>query len=186
MNQGRRLVDPVPAMAAAAGPFRVQPIALGAGGFSAPPSPERPGSFGVPLFESDQALAIRIHEYGHLVLWRWGAVPSTKAANIHDMWWQATLDVIVNAFMLAQGCEEIAALPLCDSQELDDLPNYLAAAMWLRAEGLSCAHELRPRLARCGKLRRSDVRFLTAQAQKLAAHGSELARTIQCGKPTLR
>lgn len=186
MNRGRRVVDPVPAIAAAAGPFRVQPLALEGGGFSAPPSPGRPGSFEAPLSESAQALAIRVHEYGHLVLWRWGALPKTKPENLHDLWWQATLDVVVNAFMMAQGCHEIAALPLCDSQEIGDLPGYLAAAMWLRAEGLSCAAELRPRLARCGKLRQSDLRFLDAQAKNLAAHGSAIAERIQCGKQRLR
>jgi hypothetical protein len=174
-------IDPLPAVAAGSGPFIVADWPEDAGGRSAEPSVETAGLFVAPLASGSlEALAIRQHEYGHLGLLRQGIVPrhtlrALKAQGFHDYWVQSALDVIVNAYMLAQGNPEIAQLQLWTGSTPSE--RWLSAVSFLRCEGMAVAREARPLLIAASGLTASDVTLLDRYALLLWRLGRD-ARPI--------
>jgi hypothetical protein len=146
----RQSLTSCPSIAAGAGPFMVLDNAEEKGGRCRPPHHLQPGIFQIP-FSSDSplALGIRAHEYGHLGLWRQRLVPSLRMLDdlrrggVNDHWIQGTLDVVVNNFMMAQGNHDIAALRLWSGGLCPELPRWLAANLYMRAEGLRHASLIR-------------------------------------------
>jgi len=177
----RQLLTPVPSVAAGAGPFLVRDNQEGAGGCSAPPSRKRVGLFQGPFSVSSRlALGIRAHEYGHLGLWRERLEPSLRCLRgfhrrgIHNLWIQGTLDVVVNHFMMARGNRDIAELVLWLEGLDSALPRWIAATLYLRAEGLRYASLMRlSLLARSADLTSDDLRFLSQTTERLACWGAQ-------------
>lgn len=174
-------VKPLPAIAAGRGPFVVEHCSPDEGGRSAEPSEASAGLFVAPLDAGPvEALAIRQHEYGHLGMVRRGVVPRhtlgfLAAQGFHEYWAQGALDVVVNAYMIAQRNPEIAHLRLWTG----DMPaeRWLGAATYLRCEGLALAHDARRTLmAACG-LTSQDVALLDRSALVLWRLGRD-ARPI--------
>ncbi len=186
----RRDVTPLPAIAAGKGPFRVKGMPSGSGGACAAPDKE-PGSFEVPLESGSlQALAVRIHELGHLGLLRMGALPSgllsaLKRARIHFGWVQFSLDVVVNSFMLARGNPEISRLQLWSGLPPPDIPRWMAAMEFLRCEGLS--RELNMRMSLQGRAHfiTQELELLCSTAQLLRNCGSQAGNVGTTCKPLL-
>lgn len=173
-------VDPLPAVAAGRGPFVVVHLPLEAGGRCAEPIGGQAGLLAAPLDTgSEEALAIRQHEYGHLGLLARGIEPrhahrTLADQGIHDYWIQGALDVVVNAYMLAQGCREVATLNPGTGEPLPD--RWLRALVYLRCEGLAVAREARPALALACRFSASELSLLTSAAQTLARLGRDARR----------
>jgi hypothetical protein len=177
----RQLLIPVPSIAAGAGPFAVCDSPEGAGGCCAPPTQGKPGLFQSPYSVSSAlALGIRAHEYGHLGLWRLRLEPSLRCirnlhrTGIHEVWIQGLLDVVVNHFMMAQGNRDIAELVLWRGGLCSDLPRWIAANLYIRAEGLRHASLIRMSiLARQTSLTGEDLVVLDESSKRLAQWGTE-------------
>jgi len=168
-------------VAAGQGPFRVKGVPRDSGGSCAPPSGSEPGVFNVPLETgSIQALAIRMHELGHLALGRAGAIPADALeklhkAKIHFAWVQFALDVPVNAFMLSRGNAEIAELELWNGALPAELPRWLAAMEFLRCQGLNAEMTLRMSLQARAQFTPAELKLLFSTARLLEARGAQAA-----------
>jgi hypothetical protein len=177
----RPLVSPLPAVAAAKGPFRVIGVPVDSRASCAPPARGAPGLFNVPLETgSVQALAVRMHELGHLGLLRIGAVPDDtlpklSRAGIHSGWVQFALDVVVNAFMLARGNPEIAHLELWTGVLSPELPRWLAAMEFLRSEGLGRELQMRMSLQARAQFSPDELKLLCSTARLLRNRGEQAA-----------
>lgn len=177
----RQLLIPAPSIAAGAGPFAVGDRPEEAGGCCAPPTQGKPGLFQSPYsVSSTLALGIRAHEYGHLGLWRLRLEPSLRCirnlhrSGIHEVWIQGPLDVVVNHFMMARGNRDIAELVLWRGGLCSDLPRWIAASLYIRAEGLRYASLIRMSLlARQTSLTGEDVVVLDEASKRLAQWGRE-------------
>ncbi len=177
----RYLLTPVPSIAAGAGPFLVRDNPEGAGGCCAPPSRKATGLFQSPFsVSSPLALGIRAHEYGHLGLWRQRLGPSLRSLRglhrrgLHNLWIQGTLDVVVNHFMMARGNRDIAELVLWQDGLPPDLPRWIAANLYIRAEGLRYASLMRMSLlARRTDLTGDDLALLDQTSERLARWGAQ-------------
>lgn len=175
----RSLVSPLPAIAAGEGPFRVTAAPSGSGACCAPPSGGEPGLFNVPLeTDSIQALAIRMHELGHLGLARMGAIPRdtlTKLhkSRIHSGWVQFALDVVVNAFMIARGNGELAHLELWNGVLPAKIPRWVAAMEFLRSQGLSREMQVRMSLQARAQFSRNEINLLCSTAKLLQDYGAK-------------
>lgn len=153
----------------------------GAGGRCAPPGRLRAGLFQGPFsVSSPLALAIRAHEYGHLGLWREGLSPSLRRLRdlhrrgIHELWIQGTLDVVVNHFMMARGNGDIAELVLWTAGLYPELPRWIVANFYVRAQGLHHASLMRMSLlARGTDLTGDDLTVLDEASERLAHWGTE-------------
>jgi hypothetical protein len=179
------LVTPLPSVAAAQGPFLIEALSFAAGGYSAAPAVDSPGRYGAPLGREPEERAIRFHEYGHLALFRSAVDLAKRPCRLSNVWRQATLDVVVNSFMIGLGCWEIALLiPILGPLRLDvDLPPSTAASLWLRAEMLDCASSLRPKLESAGRLSACDAEFLKREAAQLQRLG--FMRDAQVARSTV-
>lgn len=177
----RHLLTPVPSIAAGAGPFLVRDNPEDAGGCCAPPDRKAAGLFQGPFsVSSPLALGIRAHEYGHLGLWRQRLGPSLRCLRglhrrgIHNVWIQGTLDVVVNHFMMARGNRDIAELVLWQDGLYPELPRWIAANLYLRAEGLRYASLMRMSLlARGTDLTGDDLALLDQTSERLARWGAQ-------------
>jgi hypothetical protein len=177
----RHLLTPVPSIAAGAGPFLVRDNPEEAGGRCAPPNRKATGLFQSPFsVSSSLALGIRAHEYGHLGLWRQRLGPSLRSLRglhrrgIHNLWIQGTLDVVVNHFMMARGNRDIAELVLWQDGLYPELPRWIAANLYLRAEGLRYASLMRMSvLARRTDLTSDDLALLDQTSERLARWGAQ-------------
>jgi hypothetical protein len=176
----RHLLTPMPSIAAGAGPFRVRDNPEDAGGCCAPPNRKTAGLFQSPFsVSSPLALGIRAHEYGHLGLWRQRLGPSLRCLRglhrrgIHNLWIQGTLDVVVNHFMMARGNRDIAELVLWQDGLPPELPRWIAANLYIRAEGLRYESLMRMSLL----ARRSDLTCddlcLHQASERLARWGAQ-------------
>jgi hypothetical protein len=154
--------------------------AEGEGGRCRPPHHLQPGIFQIPL-SSDSPLAagIRAHEYGHLGLWRQRLVPSFRTLDdlrrggVNDHWIQGTLDVVVNNFMMAQGNRDVAELRMWSGGLCPELPRWLAANLYLRAEGLRHASLIRMSiLVRQTRVKSEDLKMLDETSASLAWWGT--------------
>ena len=178
----RQLLKPTPSIAAEAGPFAVRDSPEGAGGCCVPPRRAKLGLFQSPLSESSPlALGIRAHEYGHLALWRHRLVPSFRCIRklhrdgIHEVWIQGMLDVVVNHFMMARGNRDIAELVLWRQGLCSELPLWIAANFYARAEGLKSASLIRMSLlARRTDLTNEDLALLDEASKRLARWGTKM------------
>jgi hypothetical protein len=185
----REFLTPCPSLAAGAGPFLVRDNAEQEGGRCSPPHHLHPGIFEIPLSsDSPLALGIRAHEYGHLGLWRQRLVPSfrmlgdVRRVGVNDHWIQGTLDVVVNNFMMAQGNRDIAELRLWWGGLCPELPRWLAANLYLRAEGLRHASLIRMSiLVRQTTLTSEDLKMLDEMSAGLAWRGTYM-RPLPRGK----
>jgi hypothetical protein len=177
----RPLVSPLPAIAAGKGPFHVTGVPADSGASCAPPSGGRPGLFNVPLESgSIQALAIRMHELGHLGLVRAGVVPEDvvrrlNRARIHHGWIQFALDIVVNAFMLSRGNREIAHLKLWAGALPSEIPRWLAAMEFLRSQGLGREMHIRMSLQARAQFSPDELNVLCSTARILQKRGAEAA-----------
>lgn len=177
----RSLVTPLPAVAAGTGPFRVTAMPSQSGGSCAPPRANQPGLFNVPLeADSVQALAVRQHELGHLGLGRLGAIPLNAVealyrAGLHFGWVQFSLDVPVNAFMLARGNAEIALLELWNGTLPPELPRWVAAMEFLRCQGLGAELRLRMSLQARAQFTAAELYLLCSTARLLQIRGARAA-----------
>jgi hypothetical protein len=177
----RHLLTPVPSIAAGAGPFLVRDNPEYAGGCCAPPSRKTVGLFQSPFSVSSRlALGIRAHEYGHLGLWRHGLEPSFRflrifrRLGIHYAWIQGTLDVVVNHFMMARGNSDITELQLWQDGLSPELPCWVAANLYLRAEGLRYSSLMRMSLlARRADLTGDDLALLDQACERLVLWGAQ-------------
>jgi hypothetical protein len=177
----RHVLTPMPSIAAGAGPFLVRDNPEYAGGCCAPPRRKTIGLFQSPFSVSSRlALGIRAHEYGHLGLWRHGLEPSFRflrifrRLGIHNAWIQGTLDVVVNHFMLARGNGDIAELQLWKDGLSPELPRWVAANLYLRAEGLRYSSLMRMSLlARRADLTGDDLAFLDQTSEDLIRWGAQ-------------
>ncbi len=177
----RHLLTPVPSVAAGAGPFLVRDNPEDAGGRCSPPGRKATGLFQSPFsVSSPLALGIRAHEYGHLGLWRQRLGPSLRCLRglhqrgIHNLWIQGTLDVVVNHFMMARGNRDIAELLLWQDGLYPELPRWIAAILYLRAEGLRYASLMRMSLlARRTDLTGDDLALLDQTSERLARWGAQ-------------
>ncbi|MGO8796938.1 MAG: hypothetical protein ACLQLC_19120 [Candidatus Sulfotelmatobacter sp.] len=177
----RHLLTPVPSIAAGAGPFLVRDNPEDAGGCCAPPNRKTAGLFQSPFsVSSPLALGIRAHEYGHLGLWRQQLGPNLRLLRIlrnrgiHNAWIQGTLDVVVNHFMMARGNRDIAELLLWTSGLSAELPRWIAANTYLRAEGLRYGSLMRMSLlARRSDLTGDDLSQLDQASERLARWGAQ-------------
>ena len=178
----RQLLTPFPSVASGAGPFLVLDSPEGAGGCCAPPDRRRTGLFQSPFsVSSPLARGIRAHEYGHLGLWRQRLGPSLRClrdlhrGGIHELWIQGTLDVVVNHFMMARGNRDIAQLSLWCDGLYPELPRWIAATLYIRAEGLRHAALIRMSiLARQTALTGEDLAVLDETSRRLAQWGREM------------
>lgn len=177
----RHLLTPVPSIAAGAGPFLVRDNPEDAGGCCAPPSQKDVGLFQSPFsVSSPLAMGIRAHEYGHLGLWRQKLGPSLdclrsfRRLGIHNLWIQGTLDVVVNHFMMARGNRDIPELLLWQDGLYPELPRWIAANLYIRAEGLRYAPLMRMSLlARRKDLAGDDLALLDVTSERLARWGAQ-------------
>lgn len=177
----RHFLTAMPSIAAGAGPFLVRDNQEGAGGCCAPPRRKTAGLFQSPFsVSSPLALGIRAHEYGHLGLWRQRLEPSLRCLRsfhrrgIHNLWIQGTLDVVVNHFMLARGNRDIAELLLWQEGLNPALPRWIAATLYLRAEGLRYGSLMRMSLlARRADLTCDDLALLDLTCERLVRWGSQ-------------
>ena len=120
------------------------------------------------------------HEYGHLGLWRQGLSPSLRRLRelhrrgVHELWIQGTLDVVVNNFMMARGNRDIAELVLWVDGLYPELPRWIAANLYVQAEGLRNASLMRMSLlARGTDLTGDDQIALDEASERLARWGTE-------------
>jgi len=177
----RHLLTPMPSIAAGAGPFLVRDHPEYDGGCCAPPSRKTVGLFQSPFSVSSRlALGIRAHEYGHLGLWRQGLEPSFRfrrsfhRLGIHNAWIQGTLDVVVNHFMMERGNSDITELQLWKDGLSPELPRWIAANLYLRAEGLRYASLMRMSLlARRVDLTGDDLAVLDQSSERLVRWGAQ-------------
>ncbi|MGA2981366.1 MAG: hypothetical protein ABSD76_17385 [Terriglobales bacterium] len=177
----RHLLTPVPSIAAGAGPFLVRDNPEVAGGCCSPPSRKATGLFQSPFsVSSPLALGIRAHEYGHLGLWRQKLSPSLRSLRglhrrgIHNLWMQGTLDVVVNHFMMARGNRDIAELVLWQDGLPPELPRWIAANLYIRAEGLRYGSLIRMSLlGRRTDLTGDDLAVLDQTSERLARWGAQ-------------
>jgi len=171
----------MPSIAAGAGPFLVRDNPEDAGGCCAPPNRKTAGLFQSPFSVSSRlALGIRAHEYGHLGLWRQKLGPSLRFLRIfrnlgiHNAWIQGTLDVVVNHFMMARGNRDIAELLLWRDGLPAELPRWIAANLYIRAEGLRYGSLMRMSvLARKTDLWGDDLPVLDQACELLARWGAQ-------------
>ena len=176
-----RRVSPQPAVAAGAGPFAVAHCAITKGGRSAEPWKGSPGLFVAPLDpQTDVALAIRQHEYGHMGIELRGILPrytieALRRNGISDDWIQGGLDVIVNAYMIAQGNDEIVRLTPWTGPAPSD--RSIAAMNYLRCEGMAIASSGRQALVQAAGFCSQDLALLHRTATTLWRLGRE-ARPI--------
>jgi len=177
----RHLVTPFPSIAAGAGPFLVRDSPEEFGGRCAPPDRNAAGLFQSPFsVSSPLALAIRAHEYGHLGLSRQKLQPSLRCLRgfyrrgIHNLWSQGTLDVVVNHFMMARGNRDIGGLTLWQYGLYPALPRWIAAILYIRAEGLRYASLMRMSLlARTVDFTGDDLALLNQTSERLALLGTQ-------------
>ena len=180
-----RHVQPVPGVASGAGPFNVAHCLTSEGGCSAEPTADKPGLFVAPLNTSgSRALAIRQHEYGHLALLQRAILPRHTIEvltrdGIDNRWIQGGLDVIVNAYMLAQGNIEITTLRIWECDPPSE--RWLAAVSYLRCEGLAIALTARTQLVALAGFDWNDVTLL-ARAANTLKHLGRAARPISANQ----
>jgi len=94
--------------------------------------------------------------------------------GIHNLWIQGTLDVVVNNFMMARGNRDIAELVLWQDGLDPALPRWIAAILYLRAEGLRYASLIRMSLlARRTDLTGDDLALLDQTSERLARLGAQ-------------
>lgn len=82
----------------------------GGGGFTSFTDTGAPVAIGVPLGDDDTSLAVRCHEYGHLILR--DTQHETSASAYPDAVRQAVMDVHTNAWLIAHKVPAVAHLPL--------------------------------------------------------------------------
>src|SRR3989344_4267705 len=104
---------PLPAAIANCGPFRVVD-SKGNKNFCVYPDTNKIGILSVPLGEKLGQFAIRLHEYGHLMLISSGfhginLLQTFKEKGVDESWFQSALDVVVNHYLLRLECEKIKA-----------------------------------------------------------------------------
>jgi hypothetical protein len=98
-----------------------------------------------------------------------------QRSGIHEAWIQGLLDVVVNHFMMARGNRDIAELVLWSAGLCPELPRWIAANLYARAEGLRHASLIRMSiLARQSSLTGEDLAVLDEAARRLAQWGTEL------------
>ena len=158
---------PLPAIAANSGPFKILDSKNGSN-YCIYPNKKISGILSVPLEDKPDHLAIRLHEYGHLQLISSGfhAYDLSRIAynkNLNDPWFQGCLDVIVNAFLIRQGCEEIANLPLSIPDK--NWSTQEMAKVFLRSAGLKLESKVRSRVSKV--ISKEDIEFLREAAIKL-------------------
>lgn len=158
---------PLPAVTADSGPFKILD-SKGDENYCIYPNKKTGGVLSVPLGETSDHLAIRLHEYGHLLLISSGfhTPELPKIAfnkNIDDSWFQIGLDVIVNAFLIRQGSEEITDLPLGIPNEI--WPIAPIAQTFLRSAGLKIESKIKSRVSRI--ISKEDLKFLEKAADML-------------------
>ena len=164
---------PLPAVAAGKGPFAVNP-SDGTYNFCVYPREKEIGLLAVPLENTEKAIAIRAHEYGHLILDR-EKITSLDIAykaeikKIHNSWLQAGMDVIVNSFLIQRGCLEIKSLPL-SCHNLDTRENRSQAAqIFIRSQFLNVGDEIRKSLI--GMFSTNELEFLQSVTEELSLWG---------------
>lgn len=163
-----RSIIPLPAVAANSGPFKILDSKKSNDNYCIYPNNRINGVLSVPLGETSNHLAIRLHEYGHLLLISSGfhspKLPEIALnKNINDFWFQIGLDVIVNSFLTRQGCDEIADLPLSiPDRDWDRAP---IAQAFLSSVGLQVENKIKSRVPKI--LSREDIEFLQKAAAKL-------------------
>lgn len=159
---------PLPAVAANSGPFKILDSKKSNDNYCIYPNNKTGGILSVPLGETANHLAIRLHEYGHLFLISFG-FHSPKLPEIafnknrNDSWFQTGLDVIVNSFLTRRGCEEIADLPLSIPDRNWD--RAIIAQSFLKSAGLKTENKIKSRVFKI--LSREDIEFLQKAAAKL-------------------
>jgi len=90
------------------------------------------------------------------------------------VWIQGLLDVVVNHFMMARGNRDIAELVLWRAGLCPELPRWIAASLYIRAEGLRHASLMRMSiLARQTRLTGEDLAVLDEAAKRLGQWGAE-------------
>ena len=112
-------IRPIPAPFAGKGPFQITLTAESdRNAFTVfNPTAGQIPQYCVPDSDSPIGLALRAHEYGHLLLYKEGRIPldihlrAAKAGLSHDLL-QRLMDHNVNTMMLGRGVKEILALPL--------------------------------------------------------------------------
>ncbi|OGN09302.1 MAG: hypothetical protein A3J46_02075 [Candidatus Yanofskybacteria bacterium RIFCSPHIGHO2_02_FULL_41_11] len=162
---------PLPAAIANCGPFRVVD-SKGNKNFCVYPDTNKIGILSVPLGEKLGQFAIRLHEYGHLMLISSGfhginLLQTFKEKGVDESWFQSALDVVVNHYLLRLECEEISYLPLTTIDMYSD--NASAAQTFLISSGLKTEEKIKAEAVQF--LRRnqdpSDIEFLKTANEKL-------------------
>lgn len=159
---------PLPAVTADSGPFKISDSKNGLN-YCVYPNKKTKGVLSVPLDDRPDHLAIRLHEYGHLQLissgfhtWDLPKIAYNKK-DVDNSWFQSSLDVIVNAFLTRQGCEEITNLPLLIPNK--KWPVAVIAQAFLRSAGLQVESKIKSRVSKI--LPKEDIEFLRNTATKL-------------------
>lgn len=163
---------PLPAAIADCGPFRVTE-SKNNNGFCVYPDNGRVGILSVPLGEKPEQFAIRLHEYGHLLLissgfHNTGLLRIVGRERIDDSWFQSALDVVVNHYLLRLGCEEISYLPLAIRSK-GSFEIASAAQTFLRSSGLKIERSIKSKVVKFLRqnMGRSEIKFLETADEKL-------------------
>jgi hypothetical protein len=166
---------PLPAVITDCGPFIVLDSKKNYN-FCVYPDGDRVGILSVPLGEKPEEFAIRLHEYGHLLLISSGfhntnLLQILKDELLYASWLQAALDVIVNHYLLRIKCEEISYLPFptINTYFNKALDKALAAQTFLRSSGLIGEEEIKLEMVKflVTNYDRSDISFLETANEKL-------------------
>lgn len=160
---------PIPATVADCGPFKIIDGNIEEEFYCVFPDKGGLGVLSVPLGEDPDQVAIRLHEYGHLLLVSLGFhkadLPQTVVdKQIDNHWFQVCLDIIVNSFLAHRGCEEISDLPLTVPDiNCHDLASI--AQIFLRSAGLKSESQIKRKITKI--LSSEDVAFLEKTNNKL-------------------
>jgi hypothetical protein len=142
--------------------------------------------FEAPLTDSTVgAIAVRQHEYGHLAVSRFSIVPDlalpvlTRFFGIAEVWVQAALDVVVNAYMDSRGNVEIRELQPVLGPLPASLRRWEVACIFLRCERLACEDRVRASAVSLANITEPEILMLRRFADKLAQAGeSQLGLSI--------
>ena len=166
---------PIPATVADSGPFKIIDGSNDGKFYCVFPDKNNTGQLSVPLGDGPNQVAIRLHEYGHLMLVSLGFhkanLPQTVIdKNIDGSWFQTCLDVIVNSFLVKRDCEEISDLPLT----IPDKKHHVLASVaqiFLKSAGLKLEKQIK--LETIKILSKNDIAILETARKKLGQWSQE-------------
>ncbi len=162
---------PLPAAAYGQGPFVII-NSNDSSGAVVTPKDGQPGVLKVPLDNKESSIAVRAHEYGHLILARKGIldkklIETAIKENISFEWLQATIDVVVNSFLSSCGVD-IKNLPF-KYDTAPDISTVQKALIFIRSAFLAIEKTVRDDIET--SIDADDLKLLKEADQQLRTMG---------------